>query len=103
MDQQTQSFLSLISHELTTQIIDALSGPSLSTTELAKTTETDARVLAKHLELMKLSALVRPHREPGTGAGRPSIHWKLINQDLVQELVEFAAASRHQLIDSGDG
>lgn len=103
MDQQTQTFLGLISHELTTNIVDALSNAPLSTTELAEATETDSRVLAKHLELMKLSALVRSYREAGKGAGRPPIHWKLINQDLIQELVEFAAKSRHRLIDSGDG
>lgn len=103
MDQQTQTFLGLISHELTTNIVEALNAAPLSTTELAEATETDPRVLAKHLELMKLSALVRSYREAGKAAGRPPIHWRLINQDLIQELVEFAAASRHRLIDSGDG
>lgn len=103
MDQQTQAFLALISNELTALICDALTANPLSTTELAKATESDTRVLAKHLEAMKLSALVRSYRETGEGAGRPRIYWTVINDGVIQELVASVAATRHRLIELGDG
>jgi predicted ArsR family transcriptional regulator len=103
MDQQTQAFLALISDELTTLISEALAAKPLSTTELAQATEVDSRVLGRHLETMKISALVRSHRSAGQGRGRPRIYWELSNADLVQELCKFVVEVRHRLIDSGSG
>jgi predicted transcriptional regulator len=103
MDQQTQTFLGLLSDELTALICAALTEKPLSSTELAKTVQTDPRVVAKHLEAMKLSALVRSYRAPLSGPGRPRIYWELINQSAIQKLSSFVKNVRHGLIDSGDG
>jgi predicted ArsR family transcriptional regulator len=102
MDQQTQAFLALVSDELTTLIRSALAEMALSSTELAETTQTDPRIIAKHLEAMKLGGLVRSDRVPGQGRGRPRIYWKLINESAVEELIDFVKKLRHGLIESGD-
>ncbi len=102
MDQQTQAFLALVSDELTMLIRAALAKKSLSSTELAETTQTDPRIVAKHLEVMKLGGLVRSDRVPGQGRGRPRIYWKLINGSAVEELVGFVKTLRRDLIESSD-
>jgi predicted ArsR family transcriptional regulator len=99
MDHQTQAFFGLLSDELTALISAALADQPLSSTDLAKATQTDPRVLAKHLEAMKLSAMVRSYRSPSVGSGRPRICWQLLNTDLIEELAEFARQLRHRLID----
>lgn len=102
MDQQTQAFLALVSDELTTLIRAALAKRSLSSTELAETIKTDPRVVAKHLEAMKLGGLVRSDRVPGQGRGRPRIYWNLINESAIEELVDFVKKLRHGLIESSN-
>lgn len=92
----------MLSDETTALITVALGERPLSSTELAKATQTDPRVLAKHLEGMKLSALVSSHRRASPGSGRPRIYWQLANTDLVEELAESARQIRHRLIDAGD-
>ena|ERR1700720_4741306 len=102
MDQQTQAFLALVSDELTALICTALGKKALSSTELAETTQSDPRIVAKHLDAMKLGGLVRSDRVPGKGPGRPPIYWKLINESAVEGLVDFVKELRRGLIESGD-
>jgi DNA-binding HxlR family transcriptional regulator len=102
MDHQTRAFLALVGEETTALIAAALAERALSSTELAKATQTDPRVLTKHLEAMRLSALVSSHRRPGRGSGRPPIYWQLANTELVEELAEFVRQIRHRLIDAGN-
>jgi len=102
MDQQTQAFLDLVSDELTTLIRAALTKRPLSSTELAEAIKTDPRIVAKHLEAMKLGGLIRSDRVLGQGRGRPRIYWNLINESAIEELVDFVKKLRHGLIESSN-